>query len=120
MKERLTNKDGLIACQSCENCEDNNCAYCAYLAAAITRLMDYESKIENKTFIELLFKAGDKVYQFDNGGKIYESEIKSIYYANNTLIYDCGYCAFDERAIGESIFLSEAEAEKRLEELKGR
>lgn len=88
------------------------------LTKAFNHLSELEDKIENNTLIELLCKAGDKVYQFDNGGEIYEIEIRSIYYANNTLIYDCGYFAFDERAIGESIFLTKAEAEKKLEELK--
>lgn len=87
---------------------------------AIDKLAELENKIENGTLIELFCKAGDKIYQFDNDGEIYESEIKSIYYANNTLFYDCGFFAFDKRAIGESIFLTKAEAEKKLNELRGK
>jgi hypothetical protein len=83
------------------------------------RLAELEDKIENGTLIELHCKVGDKVYQFDNGGKICESEIKSIYYADNTLFYDCGYFAFDNTAIGEGIYLTKAEAENKLKELKG-
>lgn len=82
------------------------------------RLQDLENKIENGTLIEILCKTGDKVYQFDNGGKIYESEIKSIHYASNTLFYDCEYFVFDKSVIGEIIFLTKAEAEAKLKELK--
>lgn len=82
----------------------------------IERLAELEDKIENGTLIEVLFKAGDIVYQLDNGGIIYENEIKSIYYVNNTLFYDCGSFAFDNTAIGEGIYLTKAEAEKKLEE----
>ena len=84
------------------------------------RLSELENKIEDGTLVEVLCTAGDKVYQFDNGGKIYESEIKSIYYANNTLFCDCGYFAFDKRAIGKTVFLTKAEAEMKLKELQGK
>lgn len=51
---------------------------------------------------------GDKVYQTD-GVRLYESQIKSI-------IYDTNNIAFDENAIGKSIFLTREEAEKALKE----
>ena len=85
---------------------------------AIERLAELEDKIENGTLIELLCKVGDTVYQFDNGGEIYESKIRSIYYVENTLFYDCEFFAFDNTAIGQSIFLTKAEAEARLKELQ--
>ena len=44
-------------------------------------------------------KVGDKVYQYDTAGDIYELEITKI-------IYDTKGIAFDERAIGKSIFLT--------------
>lgn len=83
----------------------------------LQRLAELEDKIENGTLIEVLLKTGDKIYQFDNGGKIYENEIKGSYYVNNTLIYDCGYFSFDKRALGERIFLTKAEAEEKIKEL---
>lgn len=94
-------------CNQCSHCE---VAYCDNAEDAITRLAELEDKIENGTLVEFPCKVGDKVYQFDNGGEIYESEIKG-------LIYDCGNFAFDERAIGTSIFLTKAEAEARLKAL---
>ena len=55
-------------------------------------------------------KVGDKVYQTD-GVRLYESQIKSI-------IYDTNNIAFDENAIGKSIFLTREEAEKALEGMR--
>ena len=51
-------------------------------------------------------KVGDTVYQID-AESVYESEVKWI-------IFDCDDIAFDERAIGGSIFLTREEAEAAL------
>ena len=51
-------------------------------------------------------KVGDTVYQID-AERVYESEVKWI-------IFDCDDIAFDERAIGGSIFLTREEAEAEL------
>ena len=51
-------------------------------------------------------KVGDTVYQID-AERVYESEVKWI-------IFDCDDIAFDERAIGGSIFLTRDEAEAAL------
>ena len=53
-------------------------------------------------------KVGDTVYQFDSE-RIYESAVRNI-------IYDTDGIAFDESAIGKSIFLTREEAEKTLKE----
>ena len=47
-------------------------------------------------------KIGDTVYQID-ACRVYPITVRKI-------IYDCGYLAFDDDAIGESIFLSEDDA----------
>lgn len=52
-------------------------------------------------------KVGDVVFQV-NCERVYESTVKNV-------IYDTNGVAFDERAIGESIFLTREEAEKELE-----
>ena len=52
-------------------------------------------------------KVGDTVYQRDNAGRIYEITITRI-------IYDTNGVAFDERAIGETIFLNREAIEKAL------
>ncbi len=74
-----------------------------------TELADY--LLENGVMVSPC-KVGDTVYQTD-GIMIYESKIKSI-------IYDCGTheIAFDETAIGKSIFLTREEAEQTLKEKK--
>ncbi len=53
-------------------------------------------------------KVGDTVYQTDGVG-LYESTIKNI-------VYETKNIAFDERAIGKTVFLSREEAEAALEE----
>ena len=56
-------------------------------------------------------KVGDKIYQLDTAGDIYESEITQI-------IYDTKGIAFDERAIGKTVFLTKEEAKEKLKELE--
>ena len=63
-------------------------------------------------------KVGDKVYQTD-GIRIYESEVTEIYQDRTaTIIYNTNGIAFDERAIGTSVFLTKEEAEVNLRERK--
>lgn len=65
---------------------------------------------KNKSlFVELPCNVGDKIYQIDTTGNIYESEITKI-------IYDTHGIAFDEKAIGKSVFLSLKECELALAE----
>lgn len=55
-------------------------------------------------------KLGDKIYQTDSV-RIYESIIDEITFTAKHTIFVTENIAFDERAIGNSIFLSYAEAE---------
>lgn len=55
-------------------------------------------------------KLGDKIYQTD-GVRIYESIIGEITLTAKRTIFVTENIAFDERAIGNSVFLSYAEAE---------
>ena len=55
-------------------------------------------------------KIGDKIYQTD-GVRIYESTIGEITFTTNHTIFVTENTVFDERAIGETIFLSYSEAE---------
>lgn len=67
-------------------------------------------------------KVGDKVYQYDNGGRIYESEVVWFYYDKDykRVVYDCNSeLAFSEEAIGKSVYLSREEAAKALEGMRG-
>ena len=59
--------------------------------------------------IEDDIRVGDTVYEIDNSGRIYESKIRNI-------IFETGGVAFDQTAIGKSIFRSKEEAEEALKE----
>lgn len=61
-------------------------------------------------------KIGDKVYQYDNGGRIYESTITKILNLHRTIYITENIC-FDDEAIGTSVFASEAEAKKAFMEV---
>lgn len=60
-------------------------------------------------------KVGDTVYQTDSC-RVYQSEIDYIEVHGFVTIFYADGVAFDERAIGDSIFLSREEAEKALAE----
>ena len=64
-------------------------------------------------WVHLPCKVGDKVYQTD-GIRIYESTIRIIEISSARIVYFTDNIAFDERAIGDSIFLTRKEAEKVL------
>ena len=61
---------------------------------------------DKSRIVELPCKVGDKVYQADSE-RVYESTVTKI-------IFDTNSIAFDERAIGESIFLTRELAEEAL------
>ena len=65
---------------------------------------------DKSEWVHLPCKVGDIVYQVDSE-RIYESTVRNI-------IYDTDGIAFDERAIGKSVFLTREEAVKALEERK--
>ena len=69
-------------------------------------LRDLIKAEKNGRMVVLPCKVGDTVYQID-AERVYESEVKWI-------IFDCDDIAFDERAIGGSIFLTREEAEAAL------
>ena len=69
-------------------------------------LRDLIKAEKNGRMVVLPCKVGDTVYQID-AEMVYESEVKWI-------IFDCNDIAFDERAIGVSIFLTREEAEAAL------
>ena len=54
-----------------------------------------------------------KVYETD-GGRVYEHTVREVIYET------AGGPAFDKNAIGQSIFLTRAEAERALQEMEGK
>lgn len=73
--------------------------------------------IENGVVV-LLCKVGDRVYQTD-GVRIYELEVLDVSIHKNMPYYETESTGFDTRAIGTSIFLTKAEAERKLKEMRG-
>ena len=90
------------------------CKDCFHYEACENLLLPFEldetcSKFTDKSeWVHLPCKVGDTVYQVDSE-RIYESTVRNI-------IYDTDGIAFDERAIGKSVFLTREEAEKALAE----
>ena len=82
------------------------------------RLIEYENDEESGRIVRLPCNVGDIVYQFDNGGEIYELMIIHINIYNRKPYYETDTIDFDNTAIGNSIFLTREEAEKRLKELR--
>lgn len=75
---------------------------------------ELEWKIENAPTVDAVVlpcNVGSTVYETD-GIRIYPHQIKK-------LIFDAGHIAFDESAIGTSIFLTREEAEAALAERRG-
>lgn len=66
-------------------------------------------------WVHLPCKVGDKIYQTD-GIRIYESTIQD--FNAEYMIWCTESISFDERAIGNGIFLTHKEAEKALEGMK--
>lgn len=78
---------------------------------SIDHLRDLLHAERGGRLVVLPCKVGDTVYQID-AERVYESEVKWI-------IFDCDDIAFDERAIGVSIFLTSEEAEAALAQKGG-
>lgn len=56
------------------------------------------------------FRVGDRAWQ-TNGTDVFELKVKR-------LLYDCGHVAFDESAVGQTIFKTSTEAEAAMVEMK--
>jgi hypothetical protein len=90
-------------------------------------LEDWECDVSDKTISEIAehliengviaspCKVGDKIYQTD-GIRIYESTINEITFTTQKMICVCvtENIAFDETAIGKSIFFDKKEAQAKL------
>jgi hypothetical protein len=82
-----------------------------YYKNTITKIADY---LLERGVIHIPCKVGDVVYQTD-GVNIYESEVCEISLSKRSVIYYTeNAVAFDETALGKSIFLTKEEAERRL------
>ena len=106
--ERLTEREDNAIGMSCE------------ISDIIDRLAELEDKIEDGTLVEPPCKVGDKVYVIAKQGM-------DIYTVEETKIVDFWFNKIDNRLYPidtdgitlNEIFITKAEAEKRLEELRG-
>ena len=110
-------------CPNKDMCWDYNASNCEGCAVGekIARLAHQNKKLEAENAslrarlekaVELPCKIGDIVYQTDTDGlRIFESTVKNI-------IFETSRIAFDEQAIGESIFLTEEAVKEKMKKLQ--
>ena len=119
--ERLTEEDyGDSYClKKCHPndcyCEDMNCPInnCGELIEALRKLGKYEKEEEQGLLVRLPCEVGDTVYKFwYYDGKPYKIQQHVI----RTLSELCGI--MESKKFGKSVFLTNEEAEKKLEEMK--
>lgn len=90
------------------------------------RLAELEEKIENGTLVELPCKVGDVMYEVSKNHKppfIQQTRIEKIIITDKGLRLKLERNSVYETSIaslGKTLFLTKAEAEKRLEELKNK
>lgn len=85
---------------TCKDCIHNEMCYGTHTDESPT-CCDF---LDRSEWVHLPCKVGDKVYQTD-GIRIYQSTIRKI-------VYDTENIAFDDTAIGKTIFFTCEEAEK--------
>ena len=93
-----------------DNC--NDCPYYSFEKACDEFGATVDLLIANGVTVQEC-KLGDKIYQADDV-RIYESTISEITLTAKHTIFVTENITFDERAIGNSVFLSYAEAEAHL------
>lgn len=121
--ERLTkyseiNKDYITP--YCDNfiC-DGVCRDCDYEQIIINRLAELEDKIEDGTLVELPCKVGDTLYRFYATECVIPVKVERITIASIAILVETTYGNFLLQEVGRDIFLTKAEAEKQLKELRG-
>lgn len=96
-----TDKDREISRLKAENAE---------LCATLSEMETVEARLDNAG--KFPCKVGDTIYQTDTSGtRIFKSTVKNI-------IFETDGVAFDERAIGESIFLTEEAVKEKMKKLQ--
>lgn len=120
--ERLPNGICRVKCnEHCKNFKDSQERMCdAYEEcniASVEYLAELEDDLESGKMIRLPCKVGQKIYRKDTN---FEWEIVAcIIYEDEIIIIDDSDNEFGIDDIGKTVFLTKAEAEAKLEELKG-
>ena len=106
---RITYEENRIYQMKCYSCH-NTMLHVDHSFDSAVEFFEHQANLlqaeQDGRLVVLPCKVGDTVYQID-AERVYESEVKWI-------IFDCDDIAFDERAIGGSIFLTREEAEAAL------
>lgn len=90
----------------------------------LTKLGEYEDLEEQGLLLRLPCKVGDTVYSIANDGKIYPVKAtREVRIVNGVLHIICESCRYSDLVsyddIGKTVFLTQAEAEVKLKELRG-
>lgn len=117
------NQDYITPYCDTANC-NGVCVDCDYEQVIINRLAELEDKIEQGKMLELICKVGDKVYVIDRNNNLIEMEIISYMATNKYVAYSAKhieeeyiYSLYDSE-LNYDWFLTKAEAEQKLKELK--
>lgn len=121
-------------CSICCNC-DIPPRKCKYISDALEKLADYENLEEQGRLVKLPCKVGDMLYypeeSFDIVVPVRLNEIIISFVGIDTYSYQYNCCFFDEcgdvykeyefdnNDFGKTVFLTKAEAEAKLKELRG-
>lgn len=118
--ERLTkrNSDGTVGISELRYYNYNNFQKMAQ------KLTEYEDLEEQGLLLRLPCKVGDIVYSITNDGKIYPVKAtREVRIVNGVLHILCESCKYVDLVsyddIGKTVFLTQAEAEAKLKELRG-
>ena len=129
LTEKIGNTNGVKGCGSnCkygfQHCRTEDWENCKTIDDVIDKLAQYEELEEQGLLLRLPCKFGDTVYSIANNGKIYPVKAtREIRIVDGVLHIICESCKYSDLVsyddIGKTVFLTQAEAEAKLKELKG-
>lgn len=114
-------------CSICWNC-DIPPRECQYISDALEKLAKYEDLEEQDRLVKLPCKVGDTVYGINTDRNIVSAlKIISVKIYSYAIYFDYqlidgiykNIVSFADADIGKTVFLTKAEAEERLKELRG-
>ena len=118
-------KTGMHCSNFCNNCSRGT-GDCKHLKAMVEKLAAYEDAEEQGLLLKLPCKMGDTVYAigFNNKPVVYESVVLSILITEKEIVFNVKVDEFEinsqlkQSMFGKTVFLTQAEAEQKLKEMK--
>ena len=118
-------KTGIHCSNFCNNCSRGT-GDCKHLKAIVEKLAAYEDAEEQGLLLKLPCKMGDTVYAigFNNKPAVYESVVLSILITEKEIVFNVKVDEFEinsqlkQSMFGKTVFLTQAEAEQKLKEMK--